>query len=80
MIDMTQPSQPALFEQRVRTEKASASQGISVEHFVLPGYEQAGNDGCFSGGIVLSLLSCPAYVKHVSLPYTNTGNTYRHCR
>ena len=36
-VNMTQPSQYALSEQRVHDEKASIREGISVGHFVLSG-------------------------------------------
>ena len=71
MADMTQPSQSALSKQSVHTGKTCTRHGISGGYFVLPGYTQDTAD-VFSGGRnVLSLLSCPALVVHVSLPYSD---------
>ena len=67
--DMTQPSQSALSKQSVHTGKTSTIQDIAVGYFVLPGYSQ--DRRMLLRWNELSLLSCPAYVVHVSLPYSN---------
>ena len=67
--DMTQPSQSALSEQSVHTGKTRTRQDISVDYFVLPGYSH--DTAMLLRWNELSLLSCPAYVVHVSLPYSN---------
>ena len=67
--NMTQPTQSALSEQGVHSGKTGTRQDISVGYFVLPRYAQ--DTARLLRWNELSLLSCPAYVVHVSLPYSN---------
>ena len=69
MVDMTQPSQSALSKQSVHTGNTNMRHAISVGYFILPGYAPCTADA--SRWNVLSLLSRPAYVVHVSLSYSN---------
>ena len=67
--DVTQPSQSALSKQSIHTGKTSTRQDTSVGYFVLPGMPRIGR--MLLRWNELCLLSCPAYVVHVSLPYSN---------
>ena len=67
--NMTQPTQSALSEQGVHSGKTGTRQDISV------GYLSCQDMPRIRRMLLrwneLSLLSCPAYVVHVSLPYSN---------
>ena len=67
--DMTQPLQSALSKHSVHTGKTSTRQDISVGYFVQPGYTQDTADASQVECVEPTLL--PAYVVHVSLPYSN---------
>ena len=66
---MTQPSQSALSKQSVHSGKTNTRQDISVGYFVPPAYSQDTTDASQVECVEPSLL--PAYVVHVSLPYSN---------
>ena len=67
---MTQPSQSALSKQK-DTGKNSTVQDISVGYLNLSCQDIPRIRRILLRWNVLSLLSCPAYVVHVSLPYSN---------
>ena len=67
--NMTQPTQSALSEQGVHSGKTGTRQDISVGYFVLQDMLRIRR--MLLRWNELSLLSCPAYVVHVSLPYSN---------
>ena len=43
-VDMTQPTQPALFEQSEHAWKVGSEQNLGVRHSVLPGYAKGEAD------------------------------------
>ena len=63
------PCQSALSKQSVHSGKTSTRQDISVDYFVQPGNAQYTANA--SQVECVGPLSCPAYVVHVSLPYSN---------
>ena len=71
--DMTQPSQSALSKQSVHTGKTSTSQTSAL--VILSCQDILRIRRMFLRWNVLSLLSCPAYVVRVSLPYINVPIT-----
>ena len=67
--DMTQQSQSALSEQGVHSGKTSTRRDISVGYFSCQNITRIRRMRLRWNE--LSLLACPAYIVHVSLPYSN---------